>query len=249
MRIAIVDDISAEADRMKKILQKIAPEKCMNFDISCFESGESFLNDFENNSFDIIFMDIYMNGISGVDTAKEIRRKDQNCLLIFLTISTEHMCEAFSCHAFEYIQKPVDEERVFRIITDALHILPKKMQYMEFISNRQTVRLLYSDFVTAVSADHYLNITDCNDRIYKIRQALSAFIKPLETDSRFLQINKGIMVNMDYVVSIEANICTLKNGRTLPVKVRDSLKIKEIWYYYGFHQIHADQKRRMFSNS
>lgn len=185
-----------------------------------------------------------MNGITGVDTAKAIRRNDNHCLLIFLTPSTEHMSEAFSCHAFEYIQKPVNEERVINVMKDALDILPTKTQYIEFNSNRQTVRLLYSDFVAAVSTDHYLNITDNNNNIYKIRQTLSEFVRFLENDSRFLQINRGIMINMEHIVSIEGNICTLKNGQTLPVKVRDSLKIKEIWYQYGFNQIHADQERR-----
>lgn len=244
MRIAVVDDVSSETDKMEKILQQAAKNNRMTFDISCFESGEAFLNAFENGSFDIIFMDIYMNGISGVDTAREIRRKDRHCLLVFLTSSMEHMPEAFSCHAFEYIQKPVNEARVMQVMTDALNILPTKMKYMEFISNRRTVRLLYSDFAAVVSADHYLNITDSDNNIYKIRQTFSEFISVLENDSRFLQINKGIIVNMDYIVSIEDNICILKNGQTLPLKVRDGLKIREIWYQYGFHQIHADQKRR-----
>lgn len=244
MRIAVVDDISSESDSMKRILHQVAKRKHMTFDISCFESGESFLNDFENGSFDVIFMDIYMNGISGVDTAKEIRRKDRHCLLIFLTSSTEHMPEAFSCHAFEYIQKPVNEVRVMQVITDVLDILPSETKYMEFKSSRQTVRLLYSDFAAVVSADHYLNITDINNNTYKIRQTFSEFVKPLESDSRFLQINKGIIVNMDCIATIEDNVCILKNGQILPLKVRDGLKIREIWLQYGFHQIHADQKRR-----
>lgn len=244
MRIAIVDDISSETDNMKKILLKVSEKKCVTFEISCFESGEAFLNAFEDGGFDIIFMDIYMNGISGVDTAREIRRKDRHCLMIFLTSSMEHMSEAFSCHAFEYIQKPVNEERVIKVMNDALDILPAKTQYIEFNSNRRTVRLLYSDFVAVVSADHYLNVTDSDNNIYKIRQTFSEFIGVLENDGRFLQINKGIIVNMDYIVSIEDNTCTLKNGQTLPLKVRDGLKIKEIWHQYGFNQIHANQKRR-----
>ncbi|MDE5621052.1 MAG: LytTR family DNA-binding domain-containing protein [Ruminococcus sp.] len=244
MLIAIVDDISAESDEIKEILHSIAVKQCMTSDISYFESGELFLNDFKNNAFDIIFMDIYMNGITGMETAKEIRRTDKHCLLIFLTTSMEHMLEAFSCNDFEYIQKPVNEERVIMVITNALHILPTETQYIKFTSNRQTVRLLYSDFVATVSADHYLNITDCNNKIYKIRQTLSEFTKSLEKDSRFLQINKGIVVNMNHIFSIEDNTCTMKNGQTFPVKVRDSLKIKKIWCQYGFHHIHNDQKRR-----
>lgn len=62
MRIAIVDDISAVSDKMKKILQNFAEIKYMNFEIFCFESGESFLNIFENNSFDIILW-TYAKGV------------------------------------------------------------------------------------------------------------------------------------------------------------------------------------------
>lgn len=153
------------------------------------------------------------------------------------------MPKAFSRHAFEYIQKPVRKTQIIQVMTDALNIMPEKLQYIEFISNRQTIRLLYSDFIAVVSADHYLNVTDSNNNIYKIRQTFSEFVKPLENDSRFLQINKGIMVNMEYIVSIENNICTMKNEQTLLVKVRDSMKIKENWYQYGFNQIHANQKR------
>lgn len=248
MRIAIVDDLTAESSRLTEILNDFAAEKYMTFDISCFPSGEAFLDAFENGSFDIVFMDIYMNGISGVEAAKEMRKLDIHCLLIFLTTSMEHMPEAFSCHAFEYIQKPINKERVLQVMTDALSILPKETQYMEFTSNRQTVRLLYSDFVVAVTSDHYLNITDRKGKVYKTRQTLSEFMKPLEMDSRFLQINKGILVNMDYIISIEDCICTLQNGQTLPVRVRDGFKIRELWYQHGFGQIRTNQKRKRQTN-
>lgn len=243
MRIAIVDDLTAEFSKLTEILDSLAAEKCMTFDISCFQSGEEFLVAFEKENFDIIFMDIYMNGMTGVETAKEVCRLDSHCLLIFLTTSMEHMPEAFSCHAFEYIQKPVSRERVLQVMTDALNILPTETQYMEFTSNRQPVRLLYSDFAAAVTSEHYLIIADGRGKQYKTRQTFSKFMKALEQDSRFLQINKGILVNMDYIISIEENICTLKNGQLLPVRVRDSLKIREIWYQYGFEQIRTSQKR------
>lgn len=213
-------------------------------DIFCFQSGEEFLAVFEEHSFDMVFMDIYMNGITGIETAKEIRKTDKHCLLIFLTTSTEHMPDAFSCHAFEYIQKPVNEKRIMQVMIDVKHILPIKTQYIELNSNRQNICILYDDFIMAIADKHYLNITDIQGNIYKIRQTFSKFVTSLQQDKRFLQINKGILVNMNYIVSIEENICILKNGQRLPIKIRDSAKIKEIWYQYGFEQIRIKQKRR-----
>ncbi len=245
MHIAIVDDMPAESSKLTEILHHIAEENCIIFDIVSFESGEAFLAVSEENSFDIVFMDIYMNGITGIETAKELRKTDKHCLLIFLTTSTEHMPDAFSCHAFEYIQKPINSERVMQVMTDVMNILPSETKYIEFNSSRQTIRILYSDFVMAVAYGHYLHITDIRGDVYKTRQTLSEFMEPLNHDRRFLQINKGILVNMEHIASIEDAVCTLENGQAFPIKVRDTIKIKEIWCQYGFEQIRTDQKQRV----
>lgn len=244
MHIAIVEDIPAEAAKLEKVLKSLSQKWCIAFEISFFSSGEQFIDNFEKINFNIIFMDIYLDNMTGVETAKKLRKIDSHCILIFLTSSIEYMSDAFTCHAFEYIQKPFDEKRIEQVMTDALNVLPKEMQYLKFTSSRQTVHMLYSDFLSAVTSDHYINILDINGNVYKSRQTFSEFMKPLKTDRRFLQINKGILVNMDYVISIEDNICTIKNGMTLPVKIRDSSKIKESWYKYGFEKIRTSQKRK-----
>lgn len=244
LNIAIVDDMNAEITVLKKILRKIEKEKYILFDISCFQSGEDFLKSFEKYKFDIVFLDIYMDGISGIETAETIRKEDTRCILIFLTSSIEHMPEAFACHAFEYIQKPIAENRVEKVMTDAIKILPQKTQYIEFNCNRQNVRVLYSDLAAASSDGHYVNISDCSGKVYKTRIKFSEFIALLKSDKRFLQINKGILVNMDYIISIDNNICLLKNNITFPTKIREGVKIKEIWQNYSFEQIRIRQKKR-----
>lgn len=242
MRIAIVDDLEEEAVFMKKLLYSFADETDLSFDISCFINGREFLAAFERNRFDVVFMDIYMDGMTGVETAEILRKRDIRSILIFLTTSTEHMPEAFSCHAFEYIQKPADYERVRTVMTDVMDLFSETPLYMEFISNRQSVRLLYSDFAAAVSSDHYIEITDISGNVYKTRMKLSDFTEPLLGDSRFLQINKGILVNMDWIVMFEENVCIMQNGLKLPVKVRDRIQIEKIWLSYSFDKIRAAQR-------
>jgi len=243
MRIAIVDDLSEEATSMEKLLCSFADEKNISPNISRFISGEEFLDALKKDSFDIIFMDIYMDGMTGVETAKAMRKKYSRCILIFLTTSLEHMQAAFSCHAFEYIQKPASYERVREVMTDVINILPNNSQYMEFTCNRHSVRLMYSDFAVAVSSDHYIDITDISGHVYKTRMKFSDFTAPLLNDSRFLQINKGILVNMDWVVSFENNMCIMRNNLRMPVKVRDRVQIEEHWLRYSFEQIRTGQKK------
>lgn len=235
--------MALEIKELQTILREIEKEKCIMFDILCFQSGEDFLNDFKKYKFDIVFLDVYMEGIGGIETANAIRKEDNRCVLIFLTSSAEHMPEAFACHAFEYIQKPVSAKRVEGVMADIMKILPQKTQYIEFTSNRQNVKVLYSDFVTASTDGHYINVSDSTGEVYKTRMKFSEFAARLSGDKRFLKINKGILVNMDYIVSIDNNVCLLKGNISLPIKVRDGIKIKELWQKHSFEQIRINQKR------
>jgi DNA-binding LytR/AlgR family response regulator len=243
MRIAIVDDMKVQLMKTEEILYAVGKEKDISFDISCFDSEEDFLDNFTCGCFDIVFMDIYMEKMTGIEAAQIMRELDSSCILVFMTTSMEHMIDAFSCHAYDYINKPVSHERILSLITDVIRFRSVKEKFIEFICNRQTVRLMYSDFLSAVSSEHYLTITDSDENVYKTRMKLSSLAKRLSDDNRFLQINKGVLVNMDFVLSFENSVCVMKNKVRMPVKVRDSSKIKDSWLNYSFEQIRTGQKK------
>lgn len=90
MRIAIVNDMAEKSEKMETALKSLGKELALELEVTYFSSGEAFLAAFESGSFDIVFMDIYMNGISVTETAARMREKDCRCVLIFLTTSMEH---------------------------------------------------------------------------------------------------------------------------------------------------------------
>lgn len=61
----------------------------------------------------------------------------------------DDMPETFACHAFEYIQKPFEPDQIRKVMEDVLRAMPPKARYLTFTSSRQTVRLLYEQFVSA----------------------------------------------------------------------------------------------------
>ncbi|OUP48855.1 LytR/AlgR family response regulator transcription factor [Lachnoclostridium sp. An181] len=81
------------------------------FTLSSFSDGVSFLESFQTERYSIVFMDIYMNGLNGLETAAKVRKVDGKCILIFLTSSKEFMPKAFSFHSFEYVIKPFSYKR------------------------------------------------------------------------------------------------------------------------------------------
>ena len=142
MRFALVDDKKELRDHVAMLLGEFAAEQRLHYKLDCFASGEDFLNHFTAHSYDIIFMDIFMDGMDGVETAEQIRKFDSHVILIFLTSSQDHMKNAFSCHAFDYVEKPVDLEQITNCLLDALKIIPNKDQFFSFLYNNLEIRLM-----------------------------------------------------------------------------------------------------------
>lgn len=240
MNIAIVEDRTDETEELKALLSCYEEEKDVSFSVECFRSGEEFLEHFEVSRFAIIFMDIFMDGMNGTDTARQIRNLDPVCIIVFLTGSSEFMPQAFSCHAFDYIQKPPSKERIFQALSDALLTFPQPVRRLEFICSRRLVKLPYADIVCAVANGHNTDITDKNGNAFSPHKSFSELIRPLLEDKRFLQINRGVLVNMDHILEFDERACHLIGGIALPVRVRERTQIQAAWQDYMFARIHSD---------
>lgn len=97
MRIAIVDDLSTDSEALRKLLCRWASEQGIPLVPSpvILESGEALLAHFAPNAFDIIFLDIYMTGITGMEVARKIREQDTHCQLIFTTTTGEFAVDSY----------------------------------------------------------------------------------------------------------------------------------------------------------
>ena len=106
MTIAIVDDIAEERALLRKRLEKISLQKNIEFHCCEYENGEAFLEASKNQNFTVLFLDIYMDGINGIEIAKNFRKCNKDCMLIFTTTSRDHALEGFQVRAMHYLVKP-----------------------------------------------------------------------------------------------------------------------------------------------
>lgn len=249
MNIALIDDMEQETEELAKLLLLYRKENSLSFSIDRFRSGEEFLDKFEKSKYSIVFMDIYLDGMMGTETAELIKKMDPGCIIIFLSVSDDFMPQAFSCHAFDYLQKPPSRERIFRVMSDALQFLPREYKTLDFIFSRKPMQLLYSDIVCVVANRHNTDITDRHGTVYSPHVAFSEIIPPLEEDSRFLTINRGIIVNMDYIIDFDQKTCRLDGNIALPVRVREQLQLRQQWQDYVFASLRSKLQRGAFSNN
>lgn len=248
MNIALIDDMPQVLTHTRKLIQQFADSSNIDFSITCYSSSEELLADFTPYKYSILFMDIYMDGLPSIEAAQQIRRQDESCLIVFLTSSSDHLPQAFRCHAFDYLQKPVTQTDISRVLQDALRLMQTDIQYLEFTHNRQTVRIPHSEIISILSDDHRTVVTDNKGGRYDPLISFSKLTADLENESRFRQINRGILVNMDYISGFDSNLCILSNGQKLPVSTRRLSRIRQQWEDYTFASIrHKMAERRLHS--
>lgn len=243
MKICLVDDEQNCIDNLKEQLSRYGKEKNLSISFDVFSDGELFKKSYSPDKYDIIFFDIYIGETTGMELAKEVRSQSENAMIIFCTTSVSDMPEAFRYHAFEYIIKPAEYERVSKIMDDALVVLPNLEQFLDIQSGKDRVHFALSDLICVTTQGHYLNISIRNREPITLRMSLTDFLGHLGDDERFLIINKGVLVNLSHITKIEDKLATMTTGETLPIKSREALAIKKKWQDFKIESIRKGQKK------
>ena len=110
MKAAIIDDIALCRAEARSCFVRYIQDTCAGETpvVEEFSSGEEFLSRFTPGDYDIIFIDQYMDGLSGMNTAREIRSRDELAALVFVTTSREHAIESYGVRACGYLVKPLN---------------------------------------------------------------------------------------------------------------------------------------------
>ena len=240
MNIAIIDDEPLMIKATSHAISNYGITHSCDISISTYDDGYSFLQDFAVNKFHILFMDIYMPGKTGVDVAKEVRAIDSDVMIIFLTSSTDHMPDAFSCHAFDYVVKPIRKEQIERCMNDCLKLLSRMPglndRILELTDNGKNIRIYLRDLASVTVSGHTVYVCTIDGHEYQAKQSFSSLTESFANDSNFLLVNRGVLINMDHVTEFKDGMCYLSDGSSYAVKVREKHAIEQRWHDYIFHK-------------
>lgn len=239
MYIAVVEDDRQTQTLLRDQILEYASIHGQDLSVRVYPSGESFLGDFRPNLYVAIFLDIYMGGMSGIDAAMEIRKSDNQVSLVFLTSSPDHMQQAFRCHAYEYLLKPPDRERLFATLDGILRLRTEVCERLPIRWEGRDLRIAFPDILSAVAQGHYTMIRTKDGDSYLPLMPFRAVQEALAHDPRFLVLLRGVLVNLDYVVGFQDGVCRLSDRSTLPINVRSQNLLNKQWETYKFNKVRA----------
>ena len=214
MRIAIVDDLADERAWLKERLARQLALRGAEAELLEFDSGESFLAAEKKQRFTAAFLDIYMDGMSGMEAAKELRKTDTSCLLVFTTTSTDHALEGFQVRALHYLVKPFSESELSALLDEMLAKLPRPEPFLAVKVGGSDVRLFYRDMICAEHFAHMINIHTTAGKTLATRQSFKVFTEPLRKDARFFVCGRGVIVNLEHAADFQdAAFCMTDGSR------------------------------------
>jgi len=230
MRIAICDDEKNIQEFIGNKVNKQYPKA----DIVFFSSGEELL--WAEEKVDILFLDIQMNGRNGMETARELRKKDKKAIIIFVTAMEDYVFQAFDVGAFHYIVKPIDDGKFADVLCRAVeewqsqNINMKKPEekYVLISNGGVHIKVMIEDIVYAEVFNRKVVIHKVNDEIeyYGKLSDLEAL-----TGESFFRPHRAYLINFKYVEKYNATTIYLESGTVLMAKQRYPEFVKKYMKY------------------
>lgn len=230
LNIAVVEDEKPHADILVKYITEWTRKESYKGHVQVFADAESFLFEWEENrAWDVLFVDIQMPGISGIELAKKIRMKDDMISIIFATGLTDHMQEGYEVSALHYLIKPVDEEKIRRCMERIVKgregrqngqpmLLEVEEASGESRGERIMLRILPEKIVYIEASAHYTEI-HTEEKTYRGREGIGEWEKRLDGE-KFVLIHRSYLVNLLYIKQIGKGEICLDTGEHLPLSRR-----------------------------
>ena len=214
MIIGICDDEPEMRKPLRQILEQVLQLQGVEYLISESESGEELTAGISCLDIDILFLDIEMRSLDGIETAKLLRRKGMKGIIIFVTAYPDFVFQGYEVHAFHYILKPYRKEKIEEVLRQALHELDlSKEQYFVIEQKARVIRIPLSQTIAFQSDRRKVEAL--------LEEDFVAFYGRIdevcrELPSCFIRIHNRYIVNLNYVTTLEKDRCIL-GSRSFPV--------------------------------
>lgn len=221
IKIAICDDEATALLHTKNLLYKYTKDR---IEIDSYNSGKELAE--TPVTYDIIILDIDMDGINGIETAKRIREKDKKVKIIYLTSYTEYTIYAFAVHAFAYLVKPVNEEDLYKQLDEAF--MYREIESDDVLEMQSTQGLIHQKLKDIYYCEYQSRYMEVHTKEvkFRIKTKITDLMEKLKP-YHFEMPHKSFIVNLYYVKNIKGYNIILTDGSEIPLSQKKSAEFRK----------------------
>ncbi len=225
MKIAICEDMAGDAQRLSECVKASGFET----EIDMFKSGEELLKSFRRGVYHIVFLDIYMDGLSGMETAAALRGIDTGVPIAFATTSNEHALEANRYRSLLYMKKPVDALDVAHCLSIAKALMERRSnEVLSFTaSDLNNYKIPYDEIVMIEAHNHRCIIHKFEgESIEAVTSVTIDYLEQKLPSPPFLRCHRAYIINMRHKTGEDGPDIVMAGDRKAYVRLRDERKMK-----------------------
>lgn len=240
MNIAVVDDSKTDLELFLKLVGAYGKKHHRAIYIQGFNCGEDFLKEFQKGKFSAVFLDIYMDGINGVETAKAIRQKDEEVRLFFTTTSADHLADGFAVEATHYLFKPLTEEKIREAMHRLRDFFAKEESVIAFPSGSKEILIPKNQILYIETIRNGIMIY-CRKEAIPARCSISAAMERLRFDN-FLRCHRYSIVHLEAVARVEDDSFVMTDGKRILLRREGRKELKETYYHYFMDKVREERE-------
>jgi len=231
LNIAICDDNETDIKYIRKIIKKEFDAHNINCNLNLYTDAKCLLEMNHSQLFDVIFLDLDMPELNGMEAASQLNKSNSAAEIIFVTNHDELVYKAYKFKALGFIRKKYLETEIGEILETLIESVNARQQYITFSDSGNEFKCLIKNIMYMQSDDHYVDIITAKKK-YTLRDSLNN-IENLYAHFGFIRVHSRYLVNFRYIYSIEKNTIVLNNKHQLPISRSKTAAVKEAFQFYS----------------
>lgn len=232
LNIAICDDDPMECKLLERILSNCLRNVEHSFRIEQYHDGTSYLEACKVRLFDIVFMDIFLTDLNGIEAVRQARH-DNGSQFVFTTTSRDHAVEAFSLNAAHYLLKPVTEPDIMEALDRCLARMEQKPSSYLNIKTSQGQVPVPTDNIIYIEVHNKLSVIHTGKNEFSTYSSLDTLYELLD-EAYFMRAQRSFIVNMYYIEAFHYDHVLLKGGKEIVLSRNNRTDLKKKYQQFLF---------------
>lgn len=235
-QIALCDDMASELEQVENLLAAYGekhPE--LKFQTEKFENAQKLLERLkEKEKPDLLLMDVFMPGETGIEAVRKLRREGLDMPVIFLTTSREYALEAYEVDALQYLVKPLKEEKFFHAMDIAFEVLEKGEKEPLVVKTVNGLKQVRPDEILYCEAQRNYQILYLKEEALKVRMTGGELYELLGSFSGFSRCGSSYIINLNHITAVDREEICMDNGSRIYVPRNRATEFRKMYFTFYF---------------
>lgn len=239
LKIAICDDSQEFIAQIASLIQQWSSHASATI-INSFENGNDLIRAHSSDPFHIIFLDVVMPGINGIETARFIRETDSNVKIVFLTASRAYAFDSYSVKANNYLLKPIQQTALNQCLDELSAELDQKKNHLVLRTSSaiHRVELENIEYLEAQNKHVLFMLTD--GRVLESIDPLYTYEPKLPLSEGFFKCHRSYIVNLMQIAAYTQKEITMRSGCRIPISRNCHKDFKSAYFSVLFQEAGED---------